>query len=263
MNPSIIQGAIALILLSWSGFAEGQSLGRKVFSAGGATSTIGIQHYAYTFGEPIIGTDLSNLPILTRGFHQPIIDNVLNAHLEYFTGMLTGNDGLLQWQFAGFPFPAAFEVYREWGDNGLEKLGTLSVDPDAQVVGEYTFTDPGVVLLPTNRATYRLKMSFPDGSFTFSHWVEINWEKRPGASLLAYPNPADETLHIVFSVESPAAVELLLLNAMGQLLRREVLADSQGSIQHRWEVSDLPSGVYVLSVQYAGKREELLVQVMH
>ncbi len=263
MNKLLIHWAIALILLNWAGFAYGQSLGRKVFSAGGATGTLGIQHYAYTFGEAIVGTDMSNLPILTRGFHQPIIDNVLNASLEHFTGVLDGNDGLLQWKFTGFPHPIAFEVYREWGGNGPERLALLPVDPTSQGAGDYVFTDPDVVLLPVNRAAYQLKMLFSDGSFAFSQGVELSWEKRPGHSLLAYPNPASTELNMVFSAAEPADAALLLRNAMGQVLRREIRRYPEGRVQVRWDVSDLPSGVYVLSLRVSGKTEEVWVRVLH
>lgn len=256
-------GILCLLLVGQHMLYSQPAIQRKVFSAGGGTGTIGLQTYAYTFGETIIGTDMANLPILTRGFHQPVIESPLNANLEYFTAVLAGDDALLQWQFAGFPFPMTFEVERRGPDTDFEGIGMLEVDPDGQVLGDFSFSDIGIVFHPNQRAYYRIRSFFPDGSFSVSNTVELTWERSTHFSLLAYPNPTQDHLNVVFDLEADGPVEFRLLNALGQQIHIEQVEGRIGKMVHQLNLQNFPEGIYVLSVQRSGKVDELMVRVMH
>ncbi|MEL6256528.1 MAG: hypothetical protein AAFR87_31285, partial [Bacteroidota bacterium] len=58
---------------------EAQSFDRKVFSSVGGNTTSAPYYFSFTIGEPIIGTDQNTLPILTKGFEQPIDPTILEA----------------------------------------------------------------------------------------------------------------------------------------------------------------------------------------
>lgn len=66
-----------LLAIVFPGSLSAQSLERKVFASQGGTTTSGPYYFSFTIGEPIIGTDDVTLPILTKGFEQPIDPSIL------------------------------------------------------------------------------------------------------------------------------------------------------------------------------------------
>ena len=73
----------AVVLLAFVLFLlptlDAQSLERKVFSSVGGKTTSAPYYFSFTIGEPVIGTDQNTLPILTKGFEQPIDPTILEA----------------------------------------------------------------------------------------------------------------------------------------------------------------------------------------
>lgn len=79
MNSQLKIYLIAVLLASVSlGSLQAQILERKVFASQGGTITTGPYYFSFTIGEPIIGTDDITLPILTKGFEQPIDPSILS-----------------------------------------------------------------------------------------------------------------------------------------------------------------------------------------
>lgn len=57
-------------------------LERKVFANAGGSVVDGTNYFAFTIGEAVIGTDQTQVPFLTKGFHQPINQLVLAPQIE-------------------------------------------------------------------------------------------------------------------------------------------------------------------------------------
>jgi len=78
MNPYLKASLSSLFIIGFSiGLLSAQVLERKVFASQGGTTTNGPYYFSFTIGEPIIGTDDATLPILTKGFEQPIDPSIL------------------------------------------------------------------------------------------------------------------------------------------------------------------------------------------
>ncbi len=63
-----------------------------------------------------------------------------------------------------------------------------------------------------------------------------------------YPNPAHETLNINFSMEKANNVEVILTNLKGQKVYYEQMNTLNGNYNRSIDVSQLPKGVYLLSI---------------
>lgn len=107
--------AFLLIFLQLSS-SDAQSLDRKVFSSVGGKTTSAPYYFSFTIGEPIIGTDLNNLPILTKGFEQPIDPTILEAIRRGQVGV--GKESLSR----VYPIPAKNELTLEFhSENDTDK----------------------------------------------------------------------------------------------------------------------------------------------
>ena len=79
MKNYLKTGLLLISLLSLLGCSlYSQSFDRKVFASQGGKTIGGAYYFSFTIGEPIIGTDDNALPILTKGFEQPIDPSVLD-----------------------------------------------------------------------------------------------------------------------------------------------------------------------------------------
>ena len=77
-----------------------------------------------------------------------------------------------------------------------------------------------------------------------------------------YPNPADNTLNIVYN--SYEAIEISISNVLGQELKRIKGDATTKGIQHsRLDVSDLNKGVYFISIHSANKKSNTVKVIVY
>lgn len=62
----------------------------------------------------------------------------------------------------------------------------------------------------------------------------------------AWPNPATHTLHVRATPTVAAPLALTLFDALGRPVRTTTLAAQPGSVQHTFDLSDLPAGLYIV-----------------
>jgi len=67
----------------------------------------------------------------------------------------------------------------------------------------------------------------------------------------AYPNPATSSFSIDYSVNLNSSARLVVRNLIGIKVREEVLSGTDGKA--KFDVSDLPEGIYLYSVEIDGK----------
>jgi hypothetical protein len=83
----------------------------------------------------------------------------------------------------------------------------------------------------------------------------------PAALGNAYPNPAGKTLNVDYTINSVGSARLVIQNLLGVKVREEILSGMNGKAQV--DVSDLPEGIYVYSLEIDGKNistKKLLVR---
>ena len=93
---------------------------------------------------------------------------------------------------------------------------------------------------------YRLKSVDFDSTTAYSTWEAVNYTVNE-PTLDMFPNPANEVVQLHFKGATLGKVEVLIINALGQIVSSTLL-DSQSTI--RIPTGQLQSGIYTLKVRY-------------
>ena len=259
---NVIQIAVLSVgFLLMTGQMSAQSIDRKVFSNGGGMGSVSLQNIAYTFGEPMIGTDMSGDPVLTKGFQQPEIIVALNADNIDLTVDLQSGHALLSWNYEGYPPASIFEVMRsEDGENFLT-IGLRQVSDTLATSSSYEFVDPAVIYADVRRYIYRIRAIREDGSFLISNPVEIQWTTDGSNQISLFPNPATDLINLIIPAEKGSVLAISAHNALGQEVFRQTRIAEHLRSQIKIDVSHLPKGVYVLQVMVNGSLNSLSLQL--
>jgi sugar lactone lactonase YvrE len=169
--------------------------------------------------------------------------------LTSFTGRLQPNGQvLLQWQVSdeGAPGPGNAGTttleYSTTDTSGFtDVLNTQPVNP---AVSGYSYVQ---VSPATGPNYYRVKLTLPDGSATYSQIVTINVDgSATGAGLSIYPNPASSTVVMMLPPLGNAMIEVY--NSAGGLMQRL----STESIVNTLAVGRWAAGLYTVRVTQGG-----------
>ncbi|MEM7368145.1 MAG: T9SS type A sorting domain-containing protein [Bacteroidota bacterium] len=225
--------------------SSGQSLERKVFSSAGDHQLIGLTSYSYTFGEPFVGTDLTNLPSLTMGFHQPMFMTVLAVeHFELYARWQEAS-AALQWTSNRFVAGSIFMIERSTDGitfSWIGELASASLNRNA-----YSFTDSAASQLNTS-LLYRVTWIDQFGHSLGEEMVELRpyEDMREPLSWQLFPNPAREETNLRLRLPTALAVELIVYNSLGQAIKRVSISGIAGIQTHPLSLSDLSAGTYMI-----------------
>ncbi len=183
--------------------------------------------------------------------------------LTGFAGRLQGNEVFLQWQVSGGGDPGASGP--PWLDNAgtatleysttdttgfTDVLNTQSVDP---AVSNYSYVQ---VSPATGPNYYRVKLTMPDGSVTYSQVVTVTVGGGASTALGIYPNPASGTVMVTVPLSGGLAVGagqsgtvvIEVYNSAGGLMQRLIT----GAAVNTMDVSSLAAGMYTVRVTQGG-----------
>ena len=161
----------------------------------------------------------------------------------------TGKLNQFNWSVSDQRDVANYELQRE-SNGDFTTVRTINVIEGGSGEIAYSTTDE----LHTEDAYYRVKQTDFDGSSSYSNTISV-----PGtvaeASLLVYPNPARNLLSYNYGGELSA---VSLVNLVGAQVRSLTAPAARGD----FDVSDLPSGIYILSaIGTDGSRQARRVRV--
>lgn len=111
---------------------------------------------------------------------------------------------------------------------------------------------------------YRLKQIDNDGSFEYSDIINVD-VSIPGSYYLSqnYPNPFNPETRIDFTISEKQQVSLRVYNTLGELVSEIVNEQREaGNYSEIFNASDLPSGVYIYSLQTPGFVENMKLTVL-
>ena len=146
---------------------------------------------------------------------------------------------VLTWSTAREENNAGFRVLRRAEtDEDFVPIGWVA----GVAAGRYAYRDDRVVA--GNRYHYRLEQQDLDGSRSLSPIVTAR-VTADGASLAAYPNPAEDALTVRTTARGNGVLELRSLT--GQTLLRRPVADGERTEQ--LDLTTVPAGVYLLSLE--------------
>lgn len=134
------------------------------------------------------------------------------------------------------------------GFQSPEELGRVKAAGFSSKDASYTFYDRDVVLKGVDRAYYRLRTVDLDGTYEYSHIVELTIGRNNGFVVRAYPNPVtgQEVITIDYISEGSGRVEYQLVSMTGQLIVEgySPSAEKAGSIE--MPIGNLVPGMYVI-----------------
>jgi sugar lactone lactonase YvrE len=238
-----------------NGSAATYVLGQTNFSSNGAgdgASQVTNPSGLFVSTSVLLAADVGNNRVLVYVPLEP-----LPLTLTAFAGRLQSNGQvLLQWQVSDEGAAGSGDA----GTTRLENAGTTTL--------EYSTTDTSgftdvLNTQPVNPAVqnynyvqvspavgsnyYRVKLTAPDGSATYSQIVTINvGSGATGAGLSIYPNPASSTVAIMLPPIGNAVIEVY--NSAGGLMQRL----STTSTVNTLSVSGWAAGLYTVRVMQGG-----------
>jgi hypothetical protein len=173
-----------------------------------------------------------------------------------FTVQKQGNDDvLLKWTAATETNVSVYEIELARTETDLQtghfvKIGEVAGLGIADLL-HYTFTDKEADKYGARY--YRLKIVNDDGSFNFSPIRSILFD-RP-AVWQVYPNPSAGIFNLVYHVNTGEGIDAQLIDASGRLVKNYHVVGSGFVQKLRVDLTGSVSGVYLLKVDAAGKKE--------
>ena len=159
-----------------------------------------------------------------------------------FNAVLQNRKTLLNWRVAMEQNNKEYVVERS--ADGIHWTELFAVQSKGNTSTERSYQSVDAVP-KTGVNFYRIKQADNDGKFTYSavRTIRVGSE---GATFVVYPNPAHDVLNYeLLNAGNAVNSDLFLHGADGKLLKKMRINNYRGS----FSVYDLPSGVYVLTMQ--------------
>jgi hypothetical protein len=211
--------------------------GTAIIQANDGYLTSGLAYISSTFTS----TGFSSFGVGVPGSPLPL-------DLLSFTGKLSGDKGMLNWVTLNELNIAGFEVEHSADTRSFEKIGSASAKGGQNQQG-YQLTDPAV---RRGIHYYRLKMLDQDGKFTYSNLVSIDFPVKAGLDFAIYPNPVSDRIHVRFNgseaFNSSTPIRVDLTDVSGRVYLTQTWTELNSN-DADLSVSDLPAGVYILTLQ--------------
>jgi len=175
----------------------------------------------------------------------------LPVELLYFSADCEQDKPLLNWATASERNSSHFSVERSVVGSEWIPIGELPAAGNSQQVVEYRFTDPQPSGEPV--VYYRLRQTDLDGQEEVFDVVPLMNCTATDITLLVYPNPVMDVLHVVAKVAGSAEENytLELLDAMGRPVKQHTIGIAAGQGTADLDLAGLAAGSYTLALRDA------------
>lgn len=192
-------------------------------------------------GQSLIGGTAS------AGFVQTTSNVPLPVNLLRFNGYRNGNKNLLEWSTEDELNNKGFEVQRSTDGSLFSTLGFVkakTANGSSSIVLSYSFEDYNP---DGQRQYYRLRQVDIDGRGKLSQVLVINGDKPAALSIGSlFPVPARNKLTVIVNAPREGKIELMIANANGQLIRRQIASVGLGANSIPLNIDELTSGNYII-----------------
>jgi hypothetical protein len=193
--------------------------------------------------------DLANVTTLS------ILDCfVLPMGIENFRGWSQNNQVVLGWQTVNEFSPV--DMYAEKSSDGIHfhEAGKITGNAPGSGNGNYQFTDPES---SPGTSHYRLRIE-ENGKTTYSNIITINSSDKSGWAIHKVVNPFNHSISLQASIPEKGKMALLLTDTYGRLVMKTEQVFEKGSVNISIPVKqDVKTGIYILTVQYANRTENV------
>ncbi|MBE2280640.1 MAG: S8 family serine peptidase, partial [Ignavibacteriaceae bacterium] len=144
-----------------------------------------------------------------------LISDIVPVELLGFNYNVTGNNVSLNWSTATEVNNSGFEVQRKHSGNNWESAGFVTGRGNSTEFNNYNFNDK-----PTKPGfyQYRLKQIDFDGSYSYSHILDVDILPLKFSITQNYPNPFNPSTKVGFYIPETGIVKAFLYNSQGELV---------------------------------------------
>lgn len=206
------------------------------------------------FGATGSGLEIHNYPLRAASLV------ILPVKFNSFTANATQNTVTVNWHSSQESRNSYYILERAASTNGnFTPIATVDAKEASANGNQYSFVD---VHPNAGGNFYRLKLVEPDGSFTYSNVVNVNFKK--GLGLTVYPNPASSHINVVSQqLKAGENISISIYDAMGKLQFKQNKVANSNAI-----IIELPAaianGYYHLEIKHistsATERQSLYIQ---
>ena len=165
-------------------------------------------------------------------------DLVIPVELVAFKAQKENSSTKLSWQTASESNNSHYNIERSANGKTFDKIGEVTGNGTTQLARNYTFMDEK----PSNSINYyRLRQVDFDGKETVSKAVSVDFSGKSTARI--YPSIATDKINVELNADGNA-VDLIVLNLLGQVVKAQNLAHTEGVIS--LNIGDLPKGFYMI-----------------
>jgi subtilisin family serine protease len=169
------------------------------------------------------------------------------VELSSFNANALNNKAVLAWLTVTETNNSGFYVERKKDNSGWASISFIPGAGTTTELKGYTYTDEN---LPSGNYVYRLKQVDFDGTFSYSHEIEVEISL-PEIFILSqnYPNPFNPSTTIEFSLPVAADITINIYNALGEQVT-QLLKENREAGYHKlnFDASYLPSGAYLYQI---------------
>ncbi|MBK8880370.1 MAG: T9SS type A sorting domain-containing protein [Haliscomenobacter sp.] len=178
----------------------------------------------------------------------------LPIELLDFKAEVIQSSALLTWRTASELNNDYMAVERSADAIEFQEIGRVKGQGTTQQPQDYRFTDedplPGINY-------YRLRQVDFDGAMEYHKVVAVDFrpEGAAAAGLTAFPSPATDDLQVRLAAPFQSEAEYIVTDLQGRIVLRGVFPAQ--SAQETISIQPLPAGLFVLSIQNAGRGERV------
>lgn len=155
----------------------------------------------------------------------------------------------------------SFTIQRSTNGTDFTSLQTIPAAGYSSSRKSYTFSDADAGNIQANILYYRIELVDKDGKNTYSPTVKLLNRSLTG-KLVVFPNPARESVQLLFNADRAQAAAVRLFNQHGQLVKEQAVNLVNGSNTVSFSLGGLAKGEYIIRLQAGGQalQEKLVVQ---
>jgi hypothetical protein len=168
---------------------------------------------------------------------------VLPLNLLNFTGKITSNSALLNWQTSNEINSNNFIIERSTDGIHFQATGNVAAMGNTAQNTSYSYTDNNI---PSGRLYYRLKKMDRDGSFDYSNTITLQNSKNT-VEFNVLPNPATDLIAIQYKGLLEQDTDVLLYSMEGKLMQKTRI--NKGQTIAYFNIETLYAGNYVVKIQ--------------
>lgn len=180
--------------------------------------------------------------------------SALPVELKAFTGQVKEHENVLEWETQTEKNVAWHVVERSADGLNWLGIGQIVGKGDSEVVNRYSLTDR----LPLTRAYYRLRSVDADGQSSLSKTIILTRPEKTWGISMVYPSPTSDQVTVQFNTTQEEPVSLRITDLSGRLLLQQAVEASNGSNSLTLTVSNLPAGLYLVSLHHGTTASEAM-----